>query len=307
MDLSVVIVSWNTRELLHRCLQSIFATAGELAMEVWVVDNASTDGSASMIREHFPQVLSIENHENVGFARGNNQAIRLSHGRYVLLLNSDTEVQTSALKNLIDALESHPAAGAAGPKMLNPDETFQSSYGSLPSVWSEIFGPYLLDFLTKPWGRIGARLATPDHLDGACTNTDRVSFACTLIRREALQTTGLLDETYAFYSEDYDWFKRAHDAGWQILFCPSAQVMHHWGASSRQSSDWSITQLYRSKRLYFFKHYGRNAEKMLRSGLCVRFAVKYGLAALAYPIRTPASQATMRRCRILIREMLRPL
>jgi GT2 family glycosyltransferase len=307
MDLSILIVNWNTRELLRKCLQSIYATAGELAMEVWVVDNASIDDSVSMIRECFPQVHLIENRENLGFARANNQAIRASHGRYVLLLNSDTEVYASALKDLIDALQSHPEAGAAGPKMLNPDGTFQSSFGFLPSVWSEIFGPYLLDFLTKPWGRIGARLVTPDHHDGACTNTDRVSFACTLIRRETLQATGLLDETYVFYSEDYDWFKRAHDAGWQVLFCPHAQVMHHWGASSRQSSDWSISQLYRSKRLYFIKHYGRNAEKVLRGGLCVRFAVKYGLAVLAYPMQAPASQATMRRCRILIREMLHPL
>ena len=307
IDLSILIVNWNTRELLPQCLQSIYATAGDLTLEVLVVDNASVDDSASMIREYFPQVRLIANRENVGFARANNQAIGLSQGRYLLLLNSDTEVRASALKYLVDALESHPKAGAAGPKMLNPDGTFQSSYGSLPSVWSEIFGPYLLDVFTKPWGRIGARLGQQDRNDTTCMETDRVSFACTLIRREALQATGLLDEVYLFYSEDYDWFKRAHDAGWQVIFCPQAQVVHHWGASSRQSSDWSISQLYRSKRLYYHKHYGQSAEWLLRCGLYVRFAVKYGLALLAYPIRTPASQSKMRRCRILMREMLCPL
>ena len=157
--LSVIIVNWNTCDLLARCLQSVYDTAVDLGLEVFVVDNDSNDGSVDMVRNHFPRARLIENPENVGFARANNQAIRESTGRFVLLLNSDTEVQPGALAHLVRHLKDHPMAGAVGPRMLNPDRTLQNSYGKLPSVWDEIVGPYLADFLTKPWGRVGTQIS----------------------------------------------------------------------------------------------------------------------------------------------------
>lgn len=307
IDLSIVIASWNTRELLQRCLQSIYGTAGDLDFEVFVVDNASSDDSPTMIRDQFPQVQLMENDKNLGFACANNQAIRHSRGRYVLLLNSDTEVQPMTLQLLVKALDAHPQAGAAGPMMLNPDGTFQNSYGELPSVLAEICGPYLFDFITKPWGGLGRILSSRAEINPEVIETDRVSFACTLIRREALDQIGGLDESFLFYSEDYDWFKRLKDAGWNVIFCSRPQVKHYWGASSRQKSEWSIQQLYASKRQYYLKHYGQTAEWFLRAGLTVRFALKWMLAVLSYPIRSDQARCQAKLEWNLARTMLSPL
>lgn len=260
-----------------------------------------------MVRQRFPWVQLLENSANVGFACANNQAIRLATGRYLLLLNSDTEVLPGALPALIDALEAHPQAGAAGPQVLNPDGTLQNCYGSLPSVASEIAGPYALDFLTKPWGKLGGRVRLAAVAEDACQVVDRVSFACTLIRREALDQVGLLDERYQFYSEDYDWFLRLRNAGWQTIFCPRARIMHHWGASSSQRSEWSLRQLYRSKRLYFAKHHGASAEGVLRVGLLGRFALKWLVGAVKFPLDRQSSRRQMALYRVLSRDMLHRL
>lgn len=291
-SLSIIIVNWNTRDLLANCLQSVVSAPSpplplslSPSREVIVVDNASTDGSAAMVRERFPWVQLIENPDNVGFARANNQAINQAIGRHVLLLNSDTEVHPEALQTLVELLESHPKAGAAGPRVLNPDGSLQNSYGSLPTVLDELLGPYWADFLTKPWGGLGRRLWDIRRVTNAPFAVDRVSFACTLIRRTALDQVGALDEEFEFYSEDYDWFKRLKDAGWKALYCPQAEIMHHWGASSRQRSEWSLRQLYRSKRRYVAKHHGVNAEWALRMGLASRFFVKMVIAWATFPVR----------------------
>ena len=296
LDLSIIIANWNTRELLAECLESV--GNGQLSVgsglttdhcllitEVFVIDNASTDGSAAMVRERFPWVKVIENTENVGFARANNQGISQSAGCYLLLLNSDTEVHPGALQTLVELLESHPEAGATGPRVLNLDGSLQNSYGSLPTVLDELLGPYWADFLTKPWGWLGRRLWGKRSETDTPFVVDRVSFACTLIRRTALDQVGLLDEGFEFYSEDYDLFKRLKDAGWKALYCPQAEIMHHWGASSRQRSEWALRQLYRSKRRYFAKHHGTNAERVLRLGLALRFAAKIAVALASYPVR----------------------
>lgn len=330
-DLSIIIVNWNTRDLLAGCLESVardqesgvrgqasgvgsqvsgvrrqgsenlttdpclltpdidpcptaLRTFG-VTTEVFVVDNASTDGSAEMVREQFPWVTLIENTENVGFARANNQALHQATGHYLLLLNSDTEVRSGALATLVAELEAHPEAGAAGPRVLNPDGSPQNSYGRLPTVLDELLGPYWADFATKPWGALGRQLWRKRSAAGEPFPVDRVSFACTLIRRAALEQVGLLDESFEFYSEDYDWFKRLKDAGWQALYCPRAEIVHHWGASSRQRSEWALRQLYRSKRRYFAKHHGARTEQILRLGLACRFAAKIGLVLASYPLR----------------------
>ena len=281
---SVIIVNWNTRDLLARCLDTVQA-ALPADSEVWVVDNGSADNSAATVQQQFPWVRLIENAENVGFARANNQALHRASGCYLLLLNSDTEVRLGALQALVDLLESHPEAGVAGPRVLNPDGSLQNSYGALPTVLDELLGPYWADFLTKPWGALGRRLPQQRTGPGTPRTVDRVSFACTLIRRTVLDQVGPLDESFHFYSEDYDWFKRLKDAGWKALYCPQAEIMHHWGASSSQSSQWAISQLYRSKRIYFAKHYGPTAEALLRLGLALRFGLKLLILIIVWPLR----------------------
>jgi GT2 family glycosyltransferase len=265
------------------------------------VDNASQDGSVAMVEEKFPEVHLIANTENLGFSRANNLALKKARGKYLLLLNSDTEVLPSALQHLIEALQATPTAGAAGPQMLNPDGSLQNCYGSLPTVFDELIGPYWLDFLNKPWGKFGGRLAKKQQQSKDCFSVDRVSFAGTLIRREMLEQVGYLDETYLFYSEDYDWFMRLKKAGWEAIFCPQAYISHHWGGSSRKNNEWALSQLYHSKRLYFAKHHGPFSEQILRFGLAARFALKGSIAALKQDTHTTKIQKR------LLREMLTPL
>jgi GT2 family glycosyltransferase len=327
MDCDVIIVNWNTRDLLARCLESLAGdphlaigsrgkSPGEeppdacgsaaLSTEITVVDNASSDGSAEMVRERYPWVCLIENRENVGFARASNQALRQCEGQYVVLLNSDTEVQPGALGCLVDALKGEQEAGAAGPRVLNPDGSLQPSYGSLPSLWSEITGPYLLDCFTKPWGKYGGR-----HMrrieDRNCVRVDRVSFACTAIKRETVNEVGLLDERFPFYSEDDDWFKRLKDEGWKTLFCPQAEVVHLWGASARKRSGWAALQLYRGKRRYCLKHQGILAERLLRAGFAAKFLLKLASASFRMALGGEADPSLLERHRRLLKDTLRPL
>ncbi|HSH04652.1 MAG TPA: glycosyltransferase family 2 protein [Anaerolineae bacterium] len=266
---SIIIVNWNTQKLLTDCLTTIAAARDEISLETIVVDNASTDDSVSLVRQQFPWVHLIANDENVGFARGNNQGIKVSQGAYILLLNSDTELKSGAVVSLVTCLQANPDAGAAGPLVRNSDGSIQNCYGDLPSVWLELIGPYLWDNISKPWGRWGPPLDKNKTL-----TVERVSFACTLISRTALDEVGLLDEQFGFYSEDYDWFYRLQAAGWQTLFCPQAEIFHHWGASSKMRNEWALKQLYKSKRIYFAKHYGSGTELILRLGLLTRFTAK---------------------------------
>jgi N-acetylglucosaminyl-diphospho-decaprenol L-rhamnosyltransferase len=279
LDLSILIVNWNTCDLLAKCLASVYAHPPSGSFEVIVVDNASADGSVDMVRERYPQVRLIANNENLTFARGNNQGIllALNKSKNIMLLNSDTEVFSGALDSLLEIFATESTAGAVGPMMLNPDMTTQSSYGSLPSIVGEIVGPYLLDELTKPWGRIGRHYTS---INNNPKQVERVSFACIMIRSEIFAEVGLLDESFVFYSEDYDFFKRLEGTAWKVLFCPEAQVVHHWGGSSRKRSFWATRQLYRSKRLYFEKHYGVPIRKKLDAGLTVRFTSKLLLGKL---------------------------
>jgi GT2 family glycosyltransferase len=278
--LSIIIVNWNTRQLLEACLASIQHNPPDFSFETWVVDNASQDDSVAMVQAQFPEVHLITNAENVGFARANNQALRQAGGEYLLLLNSDTEVHPGALQTLVDALQASPQAGAAGPQMLNTDGSLQNSYGSLPGVLDEFLGPYWLDAFTKPWGKFGSKLAERQLAKQTYLTVERVSFAGTLIRRVALEQVGLLDEDYLFYSEDYDWFMRLKKVGWQTIFCPQARISHHWGGSSKKNNAWALSHLYRSKRIYFFKHHGFAAKLLLQAGLTLRFLAKWLILSL---------------------------
>ena len=251
IDVSVVIVNWNTRDLLAQCLKSVFETAGDLKLEVFVVDNASSDVSADMVRHEFPQVQIIENQENVGFARANNQAIRQSAGRYVLLLNSDTQARPGALRTLVNALDSLSRAGAGGPRLLNPDGTLQPMCHPMTTIWREFWYLLHLDGIV--------RLSTYNmtHWDATVAHpVDVVSGACLLLRREALQEIGLLDERYFMYAEEVDFCYRLAERGWEVYWLPMAEVMHMGGGSTRQVSDEMFLQLYKSKYLFFKKTQG---------------------------------------------------
>ena len=251
MNLSIIIVSWNTRQLLEQCLASIFAHPPDGDFEVLVVDNHSDDGSAGMVKARFPQVQLIENQANTGFARGNNQAIRRSRGEYILLLNPDTVVKPGALRELAAYLDEHPTAGAAGPRLFNPDGSLQASCSPAPSLSREFLRMFHLPGI-RPDGTYamdGWDVHTP-------RNVDILVGACLLLRRSVLDQVGLLDETYFIYSEEVDLCKRVQQAGWRLVWVPQAQVVHYGGQSTQQVAVEMFLRLYQSKVIYFRKHHG---------------------------------------------------
>jgi N-acetylglucosaminyl-diphospho-decaprenol L-rhamnosyltransferase len=279
VDLSVVIVNWNTRDLLARCLESVITHCGQadLTTEILVVDNSSADGSAEMVREQFPQAQLIENSENVGFARANNQAIRPSCGRYVLLLNPDTEVRPGALQRLVRFMAEHPAAGAAGTRLLNPDGTLQSSCHPAPTLARELWRLLHLDAL-RPYAVYP--MARWD------LNKPRVveviQGACLILRRATLDQVGWLDEDYFMYSEEVDLCYRLRQAGWQLYWLPQAKVVHYGGQSTQQVAAEMFLQLYQAKLIYFRKNHGWPAAQAYKLILLVAALARLLLSPLAW-------------------------
>ncbi|HTP07093.1 MAG TPA: glycosyltransferase family 2 protein, partial [Anaerolineae bacterium] len=266
MDLSILIVNWNTRDYTAECLHSLAATADRVELdpdgcsvliydryraEVFVIDNASQDGSATSIREQFPWVRLIENQQNIGFAPANNQAYQHSTGRYVLLLNSDTQVHPRAMPALLDFMEAHPRCGAGGARLLNADGTLQPSGQPMLTPGREF---WRLIFLDQIWPR-----ATYD-MNRWDVNTPRpievIKGACLIVRRAALEEIGpLLDEQYFMYTEEVDLCYRLRHANWDLEWIPQAVITHYGGASSKQAYNAMYVQLYRSK-VQFYRKFG---------------------------------------------------
>jgi hypothetical protein len=255
-DLSVVIVSWNTRQLLDDCLLSLYAGGGLeglSAPEVWVVDNASCDNSAERVRDAYPETRLIANTENVGFARANNQALRQAAGRYLLLLNSDTIVPRGALSDLVRAMDKDPRAAVCSPLLLNADGSPQFCWARFPGVRSELAGR--LDLGQSPY-------PTDDYADPAKRTAmtpfavDWVGGACFLVRAEAAQNVGLLDEAFFMYAEETDWCRRFAAANWKTLLVPSVTVTHLGGQSSLRVPIKTRTRMYRSALRYYRLAYG---------------------------------------------------
>lgn len=260
MDLSIIVVSWNTRQLLAQCLTSIYANAPDCEFETWVVDNASSDDTAAMVRSQFPQVNLLENRENLGFARANNQAIHESTGRYVLLLNSDTIVRPGALQTMHAFMLEHPEAGIVGAFILNADGTPQVCSGKFPTLISEAASSWGLDS-RFPFGR---RSAHSLNSSAGWFETDWVLGAALMVRREVIDRIGGLDEQYFMYSEEVDLAYRAKKHGWRTYVLTTAQIIHLGQQSSRQVPAAMKAQLFRSKVLYFQKHHGRFAASLLQ-------------------------------------------
>jgi GT2 family glycosyltransferase len=263
-DVSIIIVNWNTRELLSSCLAAVFTTIHKCSIEVLVVDNGSVDGSPQMVRDQFPQVHLIENQENLGFARANNQAIQQCRGGFILLLNSDAFLQEGAIDQMIDFLLLNRQAGIVGPRLLYPDGRRQKSHGPLPTLASETISLAGFDKLHWPIKRI--KLSDPFE-------TGFVSGACMMARRSMLQEIGLLDEDFFFFSEEIDLCYRARKAGWKVFFVPSAAAVHMEAGSSGMTANRRL-RLYRGKLRYFAKHYDENAKTRLFIAMRIMTTIK---------------------------------
>ncbi len=285
-DLSVIIVNWNVKDLLRLCLRSVLeslssAKGRQLSPQFIVVDNASSDGSIEMLGEEFPQIYLIANQENLGFTRGSNQGIALSDGRYVLLLNPDTEVVGDALGEMVAYMEAHHLVGALGPQLLDPEGQVQSSRRRFPNVSTAYMeSTFLQQWL--PESDIIRRYYVLDSSDDETQAVDWVVGACLLMRREALEEVGLLDERFLMYSEELDWCYRAKSLGWEVVFLPTAQVIHYAGKSSEQVLPVRHIQFQRSKVLFFRKHHGRWSGETLRLFLLATYLWQTMLEALKW-------------------------
>ncbi|KPQ15424.1 MAG: family 2 glycosyltransferase [Rhodobacteraceae bacterium HLUCCO18] len=222
MELSVVIVNWNTIDLLRDCLRSVLAGLGGLEAEILVVDNASADGSPDMVREEFPTVRLIETGRNLGFAGGNNVALRIARGRHIMLLNTDTLVHGDVLPEAVAWLDSHPSVGVMGPRVLNADGSIQPSSSAFPSLRHlamQTLG------LTRVARLDGYRMTGWDRATER--RVDVISGAAMFVRRAAMEEVGLLDEAFFFYGEETDWCHRFARAGWELVFAPIPEITHY--------------------------------------------------------------------------------
>lgn len=270
-SLAIVIVNWNTRDVLAQCLASVFAEAPARGVAVWVVDNASADGSQAMVRGRFPLVHLIENAANCGFARANNQGIEASSGEYVLLLNSDTIVQAQALERMAAFLDEHARVGLVGPAVCNPDGSAQWSFGAFPTLLTEVAMLCGLDRRSPLARRLQPRLGAGE----AARPVDWVLGAAMMLRRAALQQAGLLDGRFFMYSEEVDLAYRIKARGWQVYVVGEALITHFGQQSSRRAPAQMKAQLFLSKELYLRKHGRRGAGALLSAAFAAAMAGKY--------------------------------
>jgi GT2 family glycosyltransferase len=252
-DISIIIVSYNTRAMTLDCLRTLGANCGTLTSEVFVVDNASADGSADAIRESFPHVTVIANSRNVGFGAANNQAMALAKGRYFLLLNSDAFIKPGALAALHQYLETHAAVGVVGPRLLNEDGSLQISCFRYPSPTRAWLENLWISSLLRSHPTIGDYRRWPHDSE---RKVDWVIGACLLVRREVYEKVGGFDERFFMYAEETDWQARIRDAGWTIGFTPTAEVTHLGGASGKDQPARINEHFFKSLDIYERKHHG---------------------------------------------------
>jgi N-acetylglucosaminyl-diphospho-decaprenol L-rhamnosyltransferase len=317
-DLTVIIVGWNVRDLLRQCLLSICQAGGigvprpepsrgtqstgsrpevhesagagnagskttDLHTQVVVVDNASTDGSSEMVRAEFPDIRLISNDQNRGFTAASNQGLELSQGRYLLLLNPDTEVVGDALATMVRFMDEHPNVGALGPQLRYPDGRRQPSRRRFPTLVTAL----LESTVVQEWwpdNRFIRRYTMADRSDDAVQEVDWLVGACLLVRRQAYEEVGGLDEGYFMSSEELDWCRRLKSAGWQIIYLPTATVIHHEGKSSEQVTAARHIYFQSSKVRYFRKHHGWFQGEALRCFLLLTYVYQLGREGLKWLI-----------------------
>jgi GT2 family glycosyltransferase len=256
-DVSVVIVNYKVCDLLRDCLRSLEHDLGVLRGEVWVVDNASGDGSVEMIRAEFPWVQLIPNQQNVGYGAANNQAIRQARGRYILVLNPDTRLPPGAIVETIAEMEDHPDIGALGPKLVLEDGSLDKACRrSVPSPEVAFYRLFGLATLFPNHPRF-ARYNLLNVDEDTAIDVDSVVGAFMLVRREVVERVGMFDEAFRLYGEDLDWAFRIKAAGWRIRYHPDVVVLHLKRQSTNQRPVWSIRSFYDAMHIFYDKHYAQ--------------------------------------------------
>lgn len=308
VDLTISLVNHNMRNWLRGCLNSVYQSTTGVRFEVIVVDNDSSDDSIKMLKKEFPQVKLIESRKNLGFARANNQAIKQSRGKYILLLNPDTLFQNNLLHKMITFMEDHCEAGALGCKILNPDKTIQPSNDNFPNLFTELFRVIQLKRLIpaarmrakigQRWGKmLGSTLGGYLRLYWDTEQTrevDWITGAFFLIRRKAIEEIGLLDEKFFMYYEDADLCYRLRERGWKIFYFPFFEIIHY-GESSGEFNPHTFIERHKSMQYFFNKHRGKKAVFMLRLIICSGLSLRWvGLLAI-YPFARDRREELRRR------------
>ena len=259
MDLSIIVINLNNSRILKDCLRSIFDLTTKASFEVIVVDNASTDDSVGMVKENFPGIILIENKQNLGFPKANNQGLNLSKGRYCMLLNNDTIMKNNALDKLVEFMDANPVVGACGPKLLNIDGTPQRQGGFFGIPFWKTDKPKEVGFIMG---------------------------ACLVVRRETIEKVGKLDENLFFYNEDLDWCKRIKTTGWKIYFVPQAEVIHYGGYSTRRTFNKRMfVEGFRGGLYFCKKHYGVLAHYIYRAVLALFFPIAVMGLVITIPLK----------------------
>lgn len=256
--ISVIIVSWNARDYLLRCLASLEAYGDGLISETIVVDNASADDSVARVRAEFPTVTIIEPGQNLGFARGNNLGIRLARSKYLCLVNSDAELLPGCLSTLVTHLEAHPRIGLIGPRVEGADGTAQDRPRGFPTLWNMFCLALALDALRPKSRLLGGYLRRAWPIDEIMP-AEVLSGCFWLARREAVEEVGGLDENYFMYGEDIDWCRSFHERAWQVVFHPGARAIHHGGKSSANAPVRFYLEMQRANLQYWRKYHGPTA------------------------------------------------
>jgi GT2 family glycosyltransferase len=311
IEISFIIVSWNAKGHLLKCLDSLTRTEKGYTGEIIVVDNASTDGSPQAVRERFPGVVLVENAENLGFARANNAGLQMARGRYLCLINSDVELLEGCVATLLREMEREPKLGMIGPLLLEADGRTQISCWGFPSLWNMFCCALALDGLFPSTALFNGYQMRHFKKDEA-RNVDILGGAFWLTLREAVQEVGPLDEGFFMYGEDMDWCKRFWEKGWPIRFCPKARAIHYGGASSANAPIRFYIEMLRANLQYWRKHHsgaawlaiyfvyglhhlvrigGHFGASLVRAKKRAehRFKTQRSLACLAWLLRTPFS------------------
>jgi len=272
-DVSVIVVNWNLRDYLRRCLKSILLQSGNLAVETIVVDNASDDGSISMLEQEFFEVSRIINRENVGFARASNQGMEKAEGRYLFLLNNDAELLEGALSSLVDYMDTHPDVGVCGPRVVNSDGTLQvHSKGFYPTISRMAGQLFLPRNLRHPAGRSLGLYEFND--DRTIREFDWLSGCALLVRREAVVETGMFDTGIFMYCEDIDWCYRMKKKGWKVVNNPQVDVIHFGGQSMKLQEGAAVGSHAAALADFYARYHSRSATTVFRIVLSTGYVVQ---------------------------------
>jgi GT2 family glycosyltransferase len=301
-DLSIVIVSWNTKKYMEECLTSLRDIDGNLSAQIIVVDNASADGTPEMIRTQFPEVKLIETGANLGFAKGNNVGLKEATGKYICLINSDVNVPSDCLYKMHAYMEQQPTIGLLGPGMLRTDGRVYRSGMRFPTLWNVFVRATFLDSLLGSSEFFGGFLMKDFKFDHI-RDMDVLNGWLWMARREALQKVGPLDDRFFMYAEDVDWCRRFNLAGWRVVFYPEASAVHYGGASSANAPSRFNVEMQRANLQLWAKYHGRLSIFLYLVISCLGYAIRATGWSVMYLIKSAARS----RARIEIKQYLKCL